>query len=625
MCHVFVLILMLLAGFAMAGGVDLTDNASGVWLNQRMDLLEDPSGQLGIGDVRQPPIAERFRPAHGRASVGLSPHPWWQRIDVVRAGRSSGSWWLEVDAVNLRDLRIYLPDAQGNYREHLSGEQMAFLAGRDSPYRRPVFRLPDGVGPLRIYARTFDPAGNTFPMRIWSQEGLQEHRIQANLLLGIVYGLIGALLLYNLQLLLYLRDRAYFWYVLTTASALLFSLGMSGHGFEYLWPDNPVPWWLDRITLPALSALCLAAFTQTLLQTRRHVPWAQWLLYLACLFYIAAIGMNAFGFRGPAAQLLVLAVLGNVPLAVGAAVLRWRQGSPQALLYLMGFGMVLGSISAALLRAFGIAQSSPATAYLFPLSVAMASLLFSFALSSRIQELRHDKALAEEQANREKIARLSLLRSARRDLADAVAERTAELTRSNQLLREREAQLHQAAHCDPLTGLPNRRHLVEQAELALDFSHYQGEPLALMLIDLDHFKPINDTHGHDAGDFLLQSIGQRLRQCVRTSDCVARLGGDEFAVLISGTDAEQRAREIASRLLCELARPVQFDKIEMRVTPSIGVALYPSHARQFSQLYKAADQALYKVKGNGRASYALAETGPGLPRGDRIGAPDSSN
>ncbi|MNN21798.1 putative diguanylate cyclase YcdT [compost metagenome] len=254
----------------------------------------------------------------------------------------------------------------------------------------------------------------------------------------------------------------------------------------------------------------------------------------------------------------------------------------------------------------------------------MASLLFSFALSSRIQALRHDKALAEEQANREKVARLSLLRSARRDLADAVAERTAELTRSNQLLREREAQLHQAAHCDPLTGLPNRRHLVEQAEQALDFSRYQGEPLALMLIDLDHFKPINDNHGHDAGDFLLQSIGHRLRHCVRASDCVARLGGDEFAVLIAGTDAEQRAREIADRLLCELARPVRFDEIEMRVTPSIGVALYPSHALQFSQLYKAADQALYKVKGSGRASYALAET-QGLSLGDRISAPDSLN
>ena len=152
---------------------------------------------------------------------------------------------------------------------------------------------------------------------------------------------------------------------------------------------------------------------------------------------------------------------------------------------------------------------------------------------------------------------------------------------------------------------------MEHAEHALATAQQNGETLALMLIDLDHFKPINDSHGHDAGDFMLQNVGNRLRQCVRGSDCVARLGGDEFAALIAGPDAEGHAKEIACRILNELSRPVQFDNLELRVTPSIGVAIYPSHAMQFSKLYKAADQALYDVKGNGRAAYAMASEAGG--------------
>lgn len=601
MRHVFVLLLALLAGHAAA--VELNSNASGAWLNGSLELLEDSSGRMSLDEAA---ASRGFMPANGRTSVGQSSSAWWLRLDFDRRQPPPGGWWLEVDAVNLKDLRLYLPDDLGRYRELRSGESVPFSAGRDRDYRRPLFRLPDGNGQLRIYLRTYDPAGNSFPLRLWSLDDLQDHRADTNLLLGVIYGLIAALLLYNLFILLTLRDRAYFWYVLTTASALLFSLGMSGHGFEYFWPRQAVPWWLDRITLPSLWGLCVHRFTITLLQTRRYVHWAHRLLNLNCALYLLTITLGALQLRGIASWMLVAITVIGVPAALGGALVRWRQGSFPAFLYMLGFGLVLTSVSVSVMRAMGVVQPSPLTAYVFPISVAMESVLFSFALTYRIQGLKRERAQAVEQADREKSARLTLMQSAQRDLAKAVAERTAELTLSNQLLREREAQLQHAAHYDPLTSLPNRRYLVEHAERALGLAQQNGETVALMLIDLDHFKPINDSHGHDAGDFMLQNVAHRLRQCVRTSDCVARLGGDEFAALISGPDAEGHAREIAKRLLNELSRPVSFDSLELRVTPSIGVAIYPSHAMQFSKLYKAADQALYEVKGNGRASYAVA-------------------
>ena len=184
-------------------------------------------------------------------------------------------------------------------------------------------------------------------------------------------------------------------------------------------------------------------------------------------------------------------------------------------------------------------------------------------------------------------------------------QRTAELAATTERLLQRERELQHAAFHDPLTELPNRRYLVERCEAALAEAKRHNQAVALLLIDLDHFKPINDRYGHDAGDQMLRAIAQRLRDHVRAGDAVARLGGDEFAVLICGADAEEHARDIARRLLAELAQPVSYGAERLTVTISIGVALYPQHAHTFTSLYKAADEMLYKVKARGRSGSAV--------------------
>ncbi len=228
--------------------------ASGAWLNGSLDLLEDPDGNLAVEDLEQAEQAGRFVAAAGRTSVGLSRSAWWLRLDLPRREAVSGGWWLEVASASLHDLRLYLPDERGGFREHRSGEAVPFAEGRDHAYRHPLFRIPPGDGPLRVYLRSYDPGGNAFPLRLWSHDELLEYRSQGNLLFGMAYGLILALLLYNLFLFTSLRDRAYFWYVLTAASALVLTLSISGHGFEYFWPERAVPWWLDRLALLAIWA-----------------------------------------------------------------------------------------------------------------------------------------------------------------------------------------------------------------------------------------------------------------------------------------------------------------------------------------------------------------------------------
>ena len=605
--HALLLMLCLsLLGERLHAAVQLQANSSGQQLNGQIMLLEDVGGRLDITDMADPAVQQRFVPAKGRASVGQNPNPWWIKLELQRSADAPKRWWLEIGAVTQLDLQLYSPDGKGGWNQRQVGERVSFAEGRDHDYRRPLLQLPElGETPQTFYLRSFDPAGNSFPLRVWQRDGLDHLASQENLGLGLIYGIIAALLLYNLFIFFTLRDTAYFWYVLTTAGALLLIVSMSGHGFQYLWPNAPVPFWLDRITLPSLWGFCACRFTQTLLQTRIHVRWAHHLLTLACACYVIAVAMEAFGLRGASAWLIALLSLTSIPAALGSAMIRWRQGYFPALLYLFGYGLILGSISLALLRSTGLVQPATWNAYVFPLAVAAESILFSFALAYRIQTLKQEKAEALLQADREKTARLAQMQASADELQEAVRLRTVELAQANQQLCEREQRLQHAAFHDPLTELPNRRYLIERAEVALADAQRRGESVALMLVDLDHFKPINDRYGHDAGDLMLRTIGHRLREHVRANDMVARLGGDEFAVLVCGPDAQQHAQEIAARLLAELSRPVLYGANRLVVTISIGAALYPQHALQFTSLYKSADEAMYRAKQRGRSGFVL--------------------
>jgi len=177
--------------------------------------------------------------------------------------------------------------------------------------------------------------------------------------------------------------------------------------------------------------------------------------------------------------------------------------------------------------------------------------------------------------------------------------------------------IHELAYFDPLTGLPNRRFLTEQLAETLAHSAHSGEFGALLFIDLDNFKLLNDTLGHAVGDLLLHQVAQRLRETVRVQACgeeagnlrcdahVARLGGDEFVVVLEhlGTvraDAVAAARGVAERLLGVLGKPFQLGPHSARSTPSIGVTLFDADATGIEQLLMEADLAMYRAKADGR-------------------------
>jgi diguanylate cyclase (GGDEF)-like protein len=170
--------------------------------------------------------------------------------------------------------------------------------------------------------------------------------------------------------------------------------------------------------------------------------------------------------------------------------------------------------------------------------------------------------------------------------------------------QEREERARYLALHDDLTELPNRRFFRERLDLALHGERMEIRPLAVLYLDLDGFKALNDLYGHDTGDALLSTIARRLSHALRAEDVVSRLAGDEYACLIRGVSSRERLKQIAATLFRVVSAPFRIGTLELTVHPSIGIALHPNDGATTDELMKAADGAMYTAKRQ-RSSYAF--------------------
>jgi diguanylate cyclase (GGDEF)-like protein len=196
-------------------------------------------------------------------------------------------------------------------------------------------------------------------------------------------------------------------------------------------------------------------------------------------------------------------------------------------------------------------------------------------------------------------SRTAYLRARQRELERVVATQTAQL-------RARERQLEQLAYRDPLTGLGNRRMLTRQFDQTSALMS-KGDPFALLLIDLDRFKQINDSWGHDAGDALLVEVSRRLKAAARHTDHVFRIGGDEFVILFGGLDSAT-VETVCRRIIRSLSAAIAFNGAAMSTSPSIGIARFPADGTSLEALFKSADLALYEAKHAGRNTWRWVQT-----------------
>lgn len=189
---------------------------------------------------------------------------------------------------------------------------------------------------------------------------------------------------------------------------------------------------------------------------------------------------------------------------------------------------------------------------------------------------------------------LVAVREPYRRLADEIIER-----------QQAQQRLAHLAHHDPLTGLPNRALLQDRMQQAIAESQREGQMVAVLLLDLDQFKTVNDSLGHDAGDQLLKQVAQRLREGLRETDTVGRLGGDEFLILMKGLGERAAIEQRIATLQARLMAPLAVAGSELRISASFGIALYPEHGRDLETLQRLSDAAMYRAKAGGRQRWCF--------------------
>jgi diguanylate cyclase (GGDEF)-like protein len=610
-------------------GVTLSPQTDSIPLGRYVEVLEDRSGALDIDDIRGAAQATRFAPsAVETPNFGYTRSVVWLRFRVANPLPRRENLLLELGYPTIDEADLYYPvsDRSGapHYAVKRGGDTQPFSA-REIEDRNPVFRLalePDSAQTYYLRIRSLGVL--TAPLSLWRTEAFHAHKRSEQLLYGLFYGGALALLLYNVMLYLSLRDRAYLYYVLYAAAFALFLLSYDGYATQYLWPEGK--WLADHAILIAL-ALTLAfsaLFARRFLDMPHTAPAAS-----AFLGSAGAVGfvLSLFGATG------WLMEYGLIPRAVSmlslpaAAVTLWvsvresRRGYRPAKFFLLAWSALLAFIMLTVLRNFALAPANFVTLNGLHIGFALDIVLLSFALADRINEMKLEAAGAQAEALTHQRALLEKTLESERDLERRIAERTAELNRANERLRaeaaerdalmaqlrEREEHLRYMAQHDPLTGLPNRTSMQQRLALAVELAKRNRKKVAVMLVDLNDFKLLNDTRGHTVGDRALITVAERLRSSVRASDTVARYGGDEFVVLAGELDRIEDAEMIAEKIADMIGVAMSIEGGTWTIGCSIGISVYPDNAEEGETLIALADQAMYASKSKKTIRYAFYE------------------
>ncbi len=593
---------------AQAKRLPVVGPASGDALASRILVLDE-------GDQRRPP------------EVVASAKGWGAPPRLTR--RSSSVWWVRfqfVAPVGTNPNWVLLPDPRWSHveawTEPAAGAPIA-ATGLDLVASRRVLPRSDLAVPLNVspgahasvllrLEADFDSYAppQAFLVEVRDARSDRSLRERSRALHGAYAGMIAALVLYNLFLGLALRDRTYLLYVVFIASFGLIWLAREGLAFELLWPGLPTA---DRFSTFAAIIVALAfgnLFASAFLELRRLAPvWDR--LLRGCTWAAAATGMVGAAGAWAAAEVgLALVALASAILYPMAGTVAWRAGLRPARTFVVANLALVGGVVAYVLTYLRVLPEHPLTIYAAQVGSAVQVLLLAFALAERIRELRQQRDIAEglvRQGLQAEVAHRTSELEAEKSRVDAIRS---EVEEANRRLVDANRRLEEALLRDQLTGIPNRRRFDRALTAEWGIAQREGGWLALVLLDVDHFKAFNDRFGHQAGDRCLQRFARMLSDATRAErDLVARWGGEEFAILLPGVSSA--VAEATAERMRTLIEQVDFSpegSEGVTITASAGVAaVQPGRgAGSPEDLLRAADDALYRAKRLGRNRVVVA-------------------
>ena len=586
------LMLALLATARAALGqpaLELPPSARAASLAGHLAFRQDPGSADDVADAWRRLEAGEFAPLPaGKDAFGFQQGAFWFHAPLLNRDPAEQRWML-VQEYPLSDrLDIYLRYPDGRIVHHTGGDHVPFSA-RSVRYRHPneMIELPAGQ-PVDLLVRVQSQSSMQVPLQLYTPAAFTEVSRDAQLAIGLYYGILLSLFFYNLVLWLSLRDASYFWYLCHISAFGLVLFTLNGLGFEYLWPDSP---WMADHMVPISICLALIAmlqFARTFLELPQRAPRLNAgtiaLILFFTLFGVASVWLP-YRISTPVAS---RAVLVGVAWILLTTIHVLRQGYTPARLLLLAWSMFLLGTAIFTLLAFGALPKNFATEYGVQIGSALEMLLLSIALGYRYAQLRNENQRITDEANRQ--------------LERNVAHRTRELQQALVQLKEAHGRLQDSSRRDGLTGLFNRSYFHEGFDRMLAECRRSHRPLSLLMVDLDHFKSINDRHGHLVGDECLRWAARRIGRTLRPYDALlARFGGEEFVVVLPDQDLHQAVAVAEELRRCLVEERCEAHGIHVRISASIGVhTVNPDASDDIDDALEIADRALYAAKANGR-------------------------
>lgn len=597
---VFWLVLAVVPRAVALDPINITQADDSLALGPHIEHLEDPERSLDLADVRA--LGEQFSTNTGTVlNIGYTGAGHWVRFRLQNTGTEPLKRYLEFRSLFVDRLNLYQPQGANEYEKIESGR---LVTPPERPYTSRHFVFPITLPPgtdayYYLYADSADTL--TIPLYLHTDHGLQQTELTSRSWLTFFQGLIVTMTVFSLFLLVTLRDRVYGYYigVIVVHQGLFFTL-FNGLGYQYFGLESP--WW-SREALSVLVSLAMwmiMQFTRVLLTTRDQQPRLDRLVVAIQCAAVVIAGLSPF------VDYYLSIRLAN-PLASVTALTLWlvgwnslRKGHPAARYFLIAWTMLIIGGLAYSLKSWGLVPSNVFTEHSWQIGAAIEAIFLSLAIADRINTESRQRIRLQYEAQKAQARALDIQRKANETLEHRVQERTEEL-------REVNRKLQQLSDTDQLTDISNRRSLERYLKHTFQRAIMDGKSIAVLLIDVDHFKPVNDTHGHPAGDDCLKVIAERIQANSRwPADMVARYGGEEFCVVLPATD-EQTAVLVAERIREGIAsRPVPTRTGPLKLTISLGAyAAVPTPDDTKETFLERADQALYRSKQEGRNRVTL--------------------
>jgi diguanylate cyclase (GGDEF)-like protein len=556
---------------------------SGVRLNPYVEILLDPGASLDLESVEK---SSDFRSnPDSLDSLGFSAEAVWLRFRLARAAGGPREVLLELAYPLLDEVSLTLLGPDGR-RQYEAGDSRPF-GERVLPFTHPTFpiELPD-QGEVTGLLRLHTSGSLQFPLRLWSPEEHAVHSADGRFLYGLFYGVFLVLSLLALMLFVFTRDGIFLLYAGYVVSYALLQFSLNGLVAEYLWPYGGL---LPSRLPPVLTGTSMAFMLLFSSRILGFWPHSRPLRGLYVGFAVLAGLIVLLGSFGPLSWSIHLAAVASVfllPALLAAAVSSLRRGVWAARYFLIAWGIFLTGVSITGLTLLGLLPSRVMTTNAMQIGASLETWVLSLALFDRMRELRRQKDAAVASAH-------SYLRQLNEELEALVTERTQALETTNARLRD-------IANRDSLTGLLNHRTCLEGVAALLEQTRRREESTAVIMLDIDHFKEVNDRFGHQRGDRVLKKVADLLTAHTRSRDVCGRYGGEEFLLAVGGIE-RTAARRLAERLRREIAGLALAGFEDCSLSASLGVAVTGSGVSTSAEdLIGRADAALYAAKRRGR-------------------------